>query len=79
MLEGVWRHPNRAGWKDSGVEENETTSKGKKSLKIQMMKKKYFDDTKVVEENLSQGLNAEINDIQSEFEKDRQDYLDSIR
>merc|ERR550517_1555684 len=25
------------------------------------------------------GLNAEINDIQSEFEKDRQDYLDSIR
>ena len=28
---------------------------------------------------LSQGLNAEINDIQSEFEKDRQDYLDSIR
>merc|ERR550517_1533736 len=25
------------------------------------------------------GLNAEIDDIQSEFEKDRQDYLDSIR
>merc|ERR550517_1832408 len=25
------------------------------------------------------GLNAEINDLQSEFEKDRQDYLDSIR
>ena len=45
------------------------------------MIKKYFDDTetKVEEENLSQGLNAEINDIQSEFEKDRQDYLDSIR
>ena len=30
-------------------------------------------------QNLTQGLNAEINDIQSEFEKDRQDYLDSIR
>ena len=33
----------------------------------------------MIKNGIYQGLNAEINDIQSEFEKDRQDYLDSIR
>ena len=60
------------------AEKTQALKKMKQRVKVEKILKSVF-RCRMIENGISQGLNAEINDIQSEFEKDRQDYLDSIR